>query len=204
MISVLSEHEVKSMSEKLEELEDTLAKNLHSDIENRKNFRELNEEKILVQSELQSLEKKGRELQDTINTTATHNKKLSTQIDNIKQATKSNARNIDILNTMDKRPSFYDALADRLNRINEEFIDSGIEFKSTEVFVDEIKAQIEGGGISDYLVFVRGGKGKYDTMIENIATKMVDQNPVSPKELLNINDYLDRFLKHDTIVARWN
>ncbi len=204
MITVLSEHEVQSMSEKLQELEDTLAKNLQSDIQNRKNFREVNDEKILVQSELQSLEKKGRELQDTINTTATENKKLSSQIDNIKQATKDNARNIDIQNTIKKRPTFYDAIADRLTRINEEFIDSGIEFKPTDEFVEEIKGQIEGHGINDYLVFIRNAKGKYDTMIEAIATKMVDQNPVSPKELLNINDYLDRFLKHDTIVARWN
>jgi len=107
-------------------------------------------------------------------------------------------------NTIENRTTFYDAIEDRLTRINEEFIDSGIEFKPTDEFVEEIKGQIEGHGINDYLVFIRNAKGKYDTMIENIATKMVDQNPVSPKELLNINDYLDRFLKHDTIVARWN
>ena len=68
----------------------------------------------------------------------------------------------------------------------------------------ELKHDIEKGRINEYTVFIRGAYGRYNQFIENIATSMVDGVSVSPKELLEVNAYLDSFLKHDTMLSKWS
>ena len=204
MIHALPKEQVSEKTKRLEELEDDLAKNLETAIQKREDYRTTRDEKISTESELKNLIREEHKAQQACNQLDMENKKLNSQINAIQQELKSNDRTVEIIEAMSKRPTFYDALLDRLNRLQNEFIDNGIEFKHPEKFIKELQHDIEKGGISEYLVFIRGAKGRYTEYMESISTNIVDGAAVSPKELMSVNAYLDSFLKHDTVIQRWN
>ena len=204
LITLLQEKEVSSKTEKLEELEKALKKNVESSNQYRKEYNSAREQKLSLESELQQIEQQERRAINLSRDIDIENKKVNYQIEVLKKELAANARNIKRTKAMKERPTFYAALQARLIRLQEEFIDGGIEFKEPHIFMRELKHDIEKGRINEYTVFIRGAYGRYNQFIENIATSMVDGVSVSPKELLEVNAYLDSFLKHDTMLSKWS
>lgn len=200
----MGEEEIKEKQELLERLQVDLDKNVEVDLAKRKDFRKLKDEKILLDQDLADNAKKSRHVNETINSLITDKKKLVNQIYSIKQSLEDNARKNKIIDKANTFPTFYETIKDRLTRIQSEFIAPAMEFKHPDKFVKELEHDIEKGGISDYHVFVRGVKGRYLEYVQTASTKIVDGDSVTPKEVLNMNDYLDRFLKDDRMTQRWN
>ena len=108
-----------------------------------------------------------------------------------------------IQDAIKERTDFYSALLARLKRLQEELIVSGINCRPPKAVILEFQNTIEKGGISDYTVFMRDAKGRYDQHIRKQAENLIDGIKISTKEQLSMNDYLDRFLRHDRVIESW-
>ena len=200
----MGEDEIKEKKELLVKLQVDLDENIKVDLAKRSDFRKLSDEKIIMETDLAENAKQTRHVSDTINSLVVDKKKLNSQIMAIKQALDDNERKNKILEKGNTFPTFYETVHDRLTRIQDEFIAPAMEFKHPDKFVKELQHDIEKGGISEYLVFVRNVRGRYMEYVQTAATNIIDGIGVTPKEVLAMNEYLDKFLKDDRMTQRWN
>jgi chromosome segregation ATPase len=200
---LLKESVVEEKTAELKTLEKQAAELEETELKNRKELSVLNNKKLSLETEIKETETETRKLDSLIRFDAKERLKRQQQIQNLTAEHKANSREQKIQDAIKERTDFYSALLARLKRLQEELIVSGINCRPPKAVILEFQNTIEKGGISDYTVFMRDAKGRYDQHIRKQAENLIDGIKISTKEQLSMNDYLDRFLRHDRVIESW-
>ena len=202
-VNVMKDAVFKERIKKLKALEGQLAEFEENHLECIKSYSEINNNKVKAENDVIRLRKELQEIDKMIAHVITEIRQSKQKISTIRDELDINSRELEIRSVIENRKDFYAILIDRLTKLQEELKDNDIECKEPKEVISELRQQIDSREISEYHVFSREAKGKYDKHMRKQAENKVDGVKVSAKDHFNMNDYLDSFLKHEKVIDTW-
>ena len=173
-VNVMKDAVFKEKTKKLKALEGQLAEFEENHLECRKSYSEINNSKVKAENDLIRLRKELQETGKMISHVITEIRQSKQKISTIRDELDINSRELEIRSVIENRKDFYAILIDRLTKLQEELKDNDIECKEPKEVIAELRQQIDSCSISEYHVFLREAKGKYDEHIRKQAEYKVD------------------------------
>ena len=197
----------KAIEEKKGNLSQTLIsidENTVEQKQKRQDYKAATEEKLILEEELTRVSTDANRLLQEIRVLEPNINRLQSFAETTKIELKDDERTKKIGVAIEEHETVYDVMETRLQSIQDGLSINKENYKTPKVFSDAFRSEVNSRSFSQGTATLRAIVDRYKLYVKEVCTSKVDGKKVSVKSELEINDYIDQVLKHDSIIDRWS